>query len=85
MASKILVPQPGIEPGCLAVKAWSPNHWTARKLPATEFFTCPVLSHYFHSCSLPSSHKKFISSTMNDLVDSPANFVTLRILEQFYK
>ena len=26
----ILVPQPGIEPEPLAVKAWSPNHWTAK-------------------------------------------------------
>ena len=28
----ILVPQTGIEPGPSAVKAWSPNHWTAREL-----------------------------------------------------
>ena len=29
-ACRILVPQPGIEPGPSAVKVWSPNHWTAR-------------------------------------------------------
>ena len=33
MACGILVPRPGIEPGPSAVKAWSPNHWTARELP----------------------------------------------------
>ena len=32
-ACGILVPQPGIEPGPSAVKALSPNHWTARELP----------------------------------------------------
>jgi len=26
----ILVPWPGIEPVPILVKAWSPNHWTAR-------------------------------------------------------
>ena len=32
-ACGILVPQPGIEPGPLAVKMPSPNHQTARELP----------------------------------------------------
>ena len=32
-ACGILVPRPGIEPGALAVRALSPNHWTARQLP----------------------------------------------------
>ena len=32
-ARGILVPQPGIEPGAMAVKAPSPNHWTIRELP----------------------------------------------------
>ena len=35
---RILVPQPGIEPTPLAVKAWSPNHWTAREFPAAALF-----------------------------------------------
>ena len=30
---RILVPQPGIEPGPTAMKALSPNHWTTRELP----------------------------------------------------
>ena len=34
---RILVPQPGIEPGALAVKARSPNHWTAREFPPRTF------------------------------------------------
>ena len=29
----VLVPWPGFEPGSLAVKAQSPNHWTAREFP----------------------------------------------------
>ena len=33
MAYKVLVPQPAIKPGPLAVKAQSPNHWTAREFP----------------------------------------------------
>ena len=32
-ACGILVPQPGIEPEPLAVKARSSNHWTAREFP----------------------------------------------------
>lgn len=31
----LLVPQPGAEPGSLAVKAQSPDHWTAREVPCT--------------------------------------------------
>ena len=31
MACEILVLQPGIKPGPLAVRAWSPNHWTTRE------------------------------------------------------
>ena len=27
----ILVPQPGIEPGPSAVRAWSPNHWNSQQ------------------------------------------------------
>ena len=30
-ACRILVPRPGIEPTLLAVKAWSPKHWTIRE------------------------------------------------------
>ena len=33
VACGILVPRPGIEPGPSAVKAQSPNHWTAREFP----------------------------------------------------
>ena len=37
MACGILVPGPGIEPGTLAVEAWSPNHWTTREFPVVLF------------------------------------------------
>ena len=33
LACEILVPRPGIEPRPLAVRLWSPNHWTAREFP----------------------------------------------------
>ena len=33
MACEILVFLPGIEPGCMAVKSQSPNHWTAGEFP----------------------------------------------------
>ena len=38
MTCGILVPQPGIEPGPLAVKVWSPNHRTAREFPMPVYF-----------------------------------------------
>ena len=34
-ARGILVPWSGIESGPSTVKAWSPNHWTAREFPVT--------------------------------------------------
>ena len=34
MACRILVPLPGMKPGPLAVRAWSPNHWTVREVPS---------------------------------------------------
>ena len=33
LAYRILVPQPGIEPGPPAVETWGPNHWTSREFP----------------------------------------------------
>ena len=38
MACGILIHQPGIEPGPLAVRARSPNHGTAREFPILWFF-----------------------------------------------
>ena len=37
MACGILIPQQGIELGPWAVKAQSPNHWTARDFPVDLF------------------------------------------------
>ena len=39
---RILVPQPGIEPGPMAVKAPSPNHWTTKELSYQFFFNFKV-------------------------------------------
>ena len=41
VASGILVPQPGIEPRPSAVKAWSPNHWTAREFASLFLYRDP--------------------------------------------
>ena len=37
VACVVLVPQPGIEPQPLAVKAPSPNHWTAREVLTSSY------------------------------------------------
>ena len=43
LACVILVPQPGVEPMSPALEAWSPNHWTTRELPYTNFrIVCSV-------------------------------------------
>ena len=34
------VPHPGIEPGTMAVKASSPNHWTTREFPGKALNEC---------------------------------------------
>ena len=39
-----LVPRPGIEPRSSAVKARSPNHWTAREVPNPFFLNTPKRS-----------------------------------------
>ena len=52
----ILVPQPGIEPGPLAVDALSLNYWTAREFPACALLITSLLiacllggqGHMFH-------------------------------------
>ena len=41
MAYGILVPQLGIEPKPLAVRAWSLNHWTTREFPSRSWFKKP--------------------------------------------
>ena len=44
VACGILVPRPGTEPRATAVKAPSPNHWTARAFPPNIF--CLKMKHY---------------------------------------
>ena len=60
---RILVPRPGIEPWPLAVKAPSPNHWTAREFPIIKYFK--VLVHNYidlinFSQHLTKNHKATI-------------------------
>ena len=42
MACRILVPQLGVEPGPLAGKERSPDHWTAREFPMFYSFDLPT-------------------------------------------
>ena len=42
VASRILVPGPGIEPGFLAVEAQSPNYWATREFPRRIVFNSSV-------------------------------------------
>ena len=42
-----LVPQPGIEPGTLAVKVWKLNQWTTRGVPI-----CSLLHACIHSVNI---------------------------------
>ena len=46
MACRILVPQPGIQPGPLAGKAQGPNHWMASEFSVSLGDAChqPTLS-----------------------------------------
>ena len=53
-ACRILVPRPGIEPVPSAVKALSPNHWTAREFP-TSFFNVIFFLTYSFPSLFPSS------------------------------
>ena len=53
VACGILVPQPGIEPGPSAVKARSPNHWTAREFAEMfSFNEVQLISSFFHGSCL---------------------------------
>ena len=45
VACRILVPRPGIKPRPSAMKAQSPNHWTAREFPSYAFKMMYVIFH----------------------------------------
>ena len=52
VACGILVLQPGIKPRPLAVRAWSPDHWTAREFPKVSFFdsgNLKIMKQLWHS------------------------------------
>ena len=40
MACGVLVPHGGTEPMPSAVKAWSPDHWATRDVPALFLYIC---------------------------------------------
>ena len=55
----ILVPQPGTEPELLAVKAQSPNHWTAREFPLLQaeiLYSNDNGGYYLSNAVLSTSH-----------------------------
>ena len=54
----ILVPRPGIKLKPLAVKAWSPNHWTAREFPGSMLFDTGLSNIFFWICPLRQGKQK---------------------------
>ena len=50
VAFRILVSSPGIEPGATAVKAPSPNHWTAREFPQITYLMNGLIYPLFQPC-----------------------------------
>ena len=58
MTCGILVPQPVIEPVPLAVRTWSPNHWTIREF-LEKYFKSNILSIF-------KELKKIISKKLNE-------------------
>ena len=58
MAFRIVVPQPGVEPTSLAVKAWSPTHWITREFPLGSRLT---------------SSESIYSTTKTTLLPSPTD------------
>ena len=77
LACRILIPSPSIEPGPLAVKAQSPNLWTAREFPfflyhfCREFFNHRWMLNFVKSffCIYWDDHKIFILKFVNVVYD----------------
>ena len=51
-ACGILIPWPGIQPGPMAVKVQSPNHWTAREFPNILFLLFTIHVFFLVCCIL---------------------------------
>ena len=52
-----LVPWPGIEPMCAALRAWSLSHWTIREVPRHDSFEgCLSVGQMFWNFSKPKNH-----------------------------
>ena len=66
-----LVPWPGVEPGPMAVKAPSPNHWTTREFPQILFWL--LISHRIKS-RVPQACKAHDLLTLVSLTSVPAIF-----------
>ena len=54
-----IVPQPGIEPGPLAVRVQSPNHWTAREFPRGNFLKINFIYLFLAALGLPCCARAF--------------------------
>ena len=65
MACGILVPQPGIQCRPLAMRAWNPNHWTAREFLGSCLLRCDLhkINCTHCKCVHPCSHHN--SKTQN--------------------
>ena len=51
LAFRILVPQPGIQPGPKAVKPPNPSHWTAREFPGAGLLKQLLTQGNFSGCN----------------------------------
>ena len=64
VACRILVPQPGTS----AVKAWSPNYWTARKFPLPSYLKTSFSMSNFHR-SLPKNDYVLMNHTCGCVIN----------------
>ena len=75
--SGILIPQPGIEPGPLEVKAQSPNHWTTGEFSSLHFLMGgQPLTQPFVLCNVPLHRLPFFL---------PQRFIRVREVRGLWK
>ena len=76
-AHRILVPQPGVEPGPPVVKAWILNHWTAMEVL--------ILLLYFIYAIILSANNNFQSIYLSGLKFNASIYCFVCIFVCFYK
>ena len=66
-----LVPQPEIEPGPLALGAWSLSHWTTRKVPKVLFLIKAIYQMWKRASNV-ALHKVLDKMSVVDVFDCPS-------------